>query len=300
MAAVQDDLARASEGADLDEMVAQLQAVTSGSVTPLAGDRVRAVIFRLLRLMTEQTKKVTRGQNTLSILLLLTDAVQVAGILTSPELGWSFDFLSWTSVLSVTRLLRIMVVGWAVAFTVWALSLAVMSLALANTGLVVWRVAIGVTGSVWPLRTLRAFVTVALTALYIPLLESASVFMSCDAMVQAYKEEAPECWGASHGALFAVSLVVVLLFVPFALVMQAVYFDDAPTSGNVEAKALARAELLDTMARTLLVYISLFASEQSRLGLTAITAVAYTVSTSRPRQRPRLAATAPGAAPRPV
>ncbi|KAA0171303.1 hypothetical protein FNF28_00794 [Cafeteria roenbergensis] len=226
--------------------------------------------------MTEQTKKVTRGQNTLSILLLLTDAVQVAGILTSPELGWSFDFLSWTSVLSVTRLLRIMVVGWAVAFTVWALSLAVMSLALANTGLVVWRVAIGVTGSVWPLRTLRAFVTVALTALYIPLLESASVFMSCDAMVQAYKEEAPECWGASHGALFAVSLVVVLLFVPFALVMQAVYFDDAPTSGNVEAKALARAELLDTMARTLLVYISLFASEQSRLGLTAITAVAYT------------------------
>ena len=195
---------------DADEMVGRLQAVTARPGGGWSWDRVRSVIFRTLHLMAERrgNKRPSNMQNLISALLLAFDGFQVVCVIASPEFGYGYEEFAWLESISLTRALNIRLVGLTWALVFWSISSFVLALALANALLVAWQVASGHSGSVWPMRTLRAFVSVVLTALFIPLFQSTARFLSCEQMTSgalAAGDTPPECWSLLHGALFGVS-----------------------------------------------------------------------------------------------
>ncbi|KAA0162585.1 hypothetical protein FNF27_08038 [Cafeteria roenbergensis] len=266
---------------DADEMVGRLQAVTARPGGGWSWDRVRSVIFRTLHLMAERrgNKRPSNMQNLISALLLAFDGFQVVCVIASPEFGYGYEEFAWLESISLTRALNIRLVGLTWALVFWSISSFVLALALANALLVAWQVASGHSGSVWPMRTLRAFVSVVLTALFIPLFQSTARFLSCEQMTSgalAAGDTPPECWSLLHGALFGVSALVLAAFVPFALLVRAIFFNDTPTAGSIVAKPLARADMLDTLCRTTIVLVGLFITEDNRLAILLCVALLYT------------------------
>lgn len=270
---------------DADEMVARLQAATSRPGGGVTWDRVRSVVFRMLHLMAQKrdNKGPSKRQNATSAFLLAFDGIQVVSVLSSPEFGYAFDGFGWLNALSISRALSIRVIGLTWAMALWVFSSCVLALAVANAMLVAWQVGSGGhSGSLWPMRTLRAFVSVVLTALYVPLVQSASRFISCENMTNgalAAGDEPIVCWGITHAILFGASILVLALFVPFAIMVRAIYFDDTPTGGSIVAKPLARADMLDTFCRTTIVFGGLFINDSNRMAILVVVTLLYTVST---------------------
>jgi len=274
-----------------DEMVARLQAATSQSASTFSWEGARSILFRVLHLMAERKegKATSKSSNVTSVLLLLFDFVQVVAVLASPEFGYTFDIFAWVSSLSIGRALGIQLIGVGWAMTLWGMSTLVLVLALSNAILVAWQVASGGhTGSLLPLRTLRAFVTLALTALYIPLVQSTARFLACDRIVAeaaAVGQDFPRCWGPTHAVLFGISVLVLVLFIPFALVVRGIFFDDTPTGGSVVSKPIARTEMLDTACRTTVVLAGMFLTPSNRLLVLLIVAILYMVRSLSPARR---------------
>jgi len=142
--------------------------------------------------------------------------------------------------LSVLRLLGLDTSTVPAFVVMWCIAVAIIVVALANAGYVAWQVRVGFSGSLLPVRTLRAAVTVLLTAGYVPLVEIASEPLSCAKLqLRSTNPEAEvPCWGALHATLFGLGLPLLAAFVAFAFTMRSVYFNDAPLSGIIMAKPI--------------------------------------------------------------
>eukprot|EP01138_Halocafeteria_seosinensis_P000280 gb/GECG01000288.1/.p1 GENE.gb/GECG01000288.1/~~gb/GECG01000288.1/.p1 ORF type:complete len:164 (+),score=18.28 gb/GECG01000288.1/:1-492(+) len=67
-------------------------------------DRVLYVVFRLLKLMTEN-QKVNSTSKLLEVILLVLDWAQVVQLLVSPVFGWHEETFGWASNISVVSII---------------------------------------------------------------------------------------------------------------------------------------------------------------------------------------------------
>ena len=193
-----------------------------------------------------------------------------------------WDFLSFVRQLSVLRLLGIDASTVQAFVGMWAIAAIVVAVALMNAAYVAYQVRVGFSGSLMPVRTLRAAVTILLTAAYVPLVEVLAEPLSCARLQQ--RSLGPqggmvECYGTLHATLFGLSLPILVGFVTFALLMRSVYFADAPLSGAIMAKPIARNEFWDTVARTTLVLLALFLPRTNPMLMTGLFVVMYLLLT---------------------
>ncbi|KAA0147791.1 hypothetical protein FNF29_07136 [Cafeteria roenbergensis] len=274
-------------GDDVDDIMARVQAAASGQAEGSWAQKTESTVFRILGLMLSDSgpssRRKTARYNLLRLVLFFVDWLQLCSIMLSPAVGYSFDwgFLSFMSQVSLLRLLGVDASALEAFVIIWCFAVAIMVLALANVAYVGWQVRVGFSGSLLPVRTLRAAVTILLTACYVPLVEIVAEPLSCEQLQQ--RSPSPQadvpCWGQLHGILFGIGLPVLLLFVGFALLMRSVYFNDAPLSGVVSAKPIARNEFWDTFARTTLVMLSLLLSKSNPMLMTALIGVMYLLLT---------------------
>jgi hypothetical protein len=204
-------------------------------------------------------------------------------ILGSTEYGWQGqEWIRFLSLPNVIGAIGTSSVDWIRYITLWLLASLVIAVALVNAAFVIWRVATNTSGSVWPLRTLRAFVAVVLTALFVPLMTASARSLECETVESLAKATDPSaafnCWGVAHIVMVCVTIGIQVLFVPFAVLLRASSFNDTPTSGSLVAKPVARTEAVDVLARTLLVYVNLSIVDSNRLELLWVVTIVYTVS----------------------
>eukprot|EP01138_Halocafeteria_seosinensis_P000279 gb/GECG01000287.1/.p1 GENE.gb/GECG01000287.1/~~gb/GECG01000287.1/.p1 ORF type:complete len:839 (+),score=87.28 gb/GECG01000287.1/:1-2517(+) len=211
-------------------------------------DRVLYVVFRLLKLMTEN-QKVNSTSKLLEVILLVLDWAQVVQLLVSPVFGWHEETFGWASNISVVSI--ILPPNSPTAFVIaYAGVLVVAWLSLLNAIYVGWDILNESYKSIWPLKTLRALVSIVLTAGFIPIMTILSIPFDCSNLSTFLGEVSCSEFPM---VLFKVSSIITLIvFVPFALLTSLVYFDDNPNSSLPTAKPIGRLDFYDTMMRSVL------------------------------------------------
>ncbi|KAA0177864.1 hypothetical protein FNF27_00412 [Cafeteria roenbergensis] len=272
---------------DVDGIMARVQAATSGQSDGGFWKQVEITLFRIFGLMLSDSGHVSRRKtarfNVLRIILFFVDWLQLAAIMMSPSTGYTFpwEFLAFTKQLSLLRILGIDDADLQTFTVVWAVVIGIMALALANVAYVAWQVRVGFSGSLAPVRTLRAAVLILLTATYVPMISIVAQPLACQQLQRRSRSPDTEvpCWGTLHATMVAIGLPVTLAFVAFAFLMRAVYFNDAPLSGVITSKPIARNEFWDTVARTAVVLMALFLRERDPMLMTVLFIVLYSLLT---------------------
>eukprot|EP01138_Halocafeteria_seosinensis_P008226 gb/GECG01008407.1/.p1 GENE.gb/GECG01008407.1/~~gb/GECG01008407.1/.p1 ORF type:complete len:1702 (+),score=231.44 gb/GECG01008407.1/:1-5106(+) len=214
-------------------------------------DRVKCVVFRLLKLMTENQKVTTLSKIT-EVILLVIDWLQVVQLLVAPDFGWHEDSFQWVGKVSILRLL---LPGQnATSFNIaYGISLVITWMSLLDAFYVSWELMTSNYKSIWPLKALRALVTTVLTAGFIPIMEVLAIPFGCGGMKEFFGDI--DCNGFPHVLYIVSSVITLVAFVPFALLMSLVYFDDNQLSGSPTAKPIGRLDYYDTLMRTCLTLI---------------------------------------------
>eukprot|EP01138_Halocafeteria_seosinensis_P012678 gb/GECG01012954.1/.p1 GENE.gb/GECG01012954.1/~~gb/GECG01012954.1/.p1 ORF type:complete len:1762 (+),score=243.47 gb/GECG01012954.1/:1-5286(+) len=214
-------------------------------------DRIRSVSFQLLNLMTEN-KKVSTWTKVAEVLLLVADWLQVVAILLAPVYAWDEETFSWVNSVSLSELLLPQRTQ-AVFNLGYILAIGLSWLCLLNALYVCYSILRNQYKQIWPLKLLRVLVTTLATAGFIPIMTMLAMPFDCDAMQQYFDTDNCRSWPLVLYLVF--SVLTLLLFTPFALLMGFVYFDDNPLSGLPTAKPLGRLDFYDTFMRAAIVFL---------------------------------------------
>ncbi|KAJ3173927.1 hypothetical protein HDU87_007249 [Geranomyces variabilis] len=120
----------------------------------------------------------------------------------------------------------------------------------------------------WPLILLRNLSALITTVFFMPFLEIFVALVVCQVdtsgqrVVSAFPEQ--ECFG-SNMPLFVLSIVGLLITLPFGLFLNYIYVIPKPDSRNPLAKAHGMLDVLYFLLKTLLVFVSLLTSIEVRL-----------------------------------
>eukprot|EP00002_Diphylleia_rotans_P010916 TRINITY_DN215_c0_g1_i4.p1 TRINITY_DN215_c0_g1~~TRINITY_DN215_c0_g1_i4.p1 ORF type:complete len:1000 (+),score=229.18 TRINITY_DN215_c0_g1_i4:52-3051(+) len=224
--------------------------------------RAEEQLFGLLYLMTKDRKKMFNNKAS-NIVLLLVDFLQFLFFILSPDFPWYIKFdviqhLSQMFQLSFSDL---------PAYFFLPLYLSICGCILTMIALS-FRVAMATRRSnqnVQVIIALRAMVSLFITLGYIPFLRVVVIPMDCviqDGQFVLDMMTDVKCFEGLHVAMFLLSVVVVLTFVPFALLMSLVYFDSHPQSSNYLSRATNRVDFIYTICRTIVVLVATFLTGQ--------------------------------------
>lgn len=85
---------------------------------------------------------------------------------------------------------------------------------------------------IWPIRTLRWFTSVLVSALYIPVVVVLLISLSCtspNGVLTTFKGSNVQCWGADNAVKAVASVITLLAFTPFAIANSVTYYESDPT-----------------------------------------------------------------------
>lgn len=229
--------------------------------------------------MTEQldSSSFTRVMN---LALILFDALTVLSLAVSRDSVLA-PFLRVTiqDLLPAKNTTALAVVYGIVQLIVW--------FAIFDAVFVAWSFAIGRFRALWPALALRAIIGIVGTALYNPFLEVLVIPLRCDYLKYYWDNPGsssgnrrmlggvgggsgePEPLICTDTYLFTVQIVMIVLsllalvsFIPFALLTQLVYVESNPASFAWDSMSSGRDNVLDSVVRTILVFVTFFAKDK--------------------------------------
>jgi len=248
---------------------------------------IESSLMGVWHVMTEQldSSSLTRWIN---LALILFDALTVLSLAVSRDsLLAPFLRVTIQDLLPAHNTTVLAVVYGIVQVIIW--------FAIFDAVFVAWSFAIGRFRALWPALALRAIIGVVGTALYNPFLEVLVIPLRCDYL--KYYWDSPtvstghrllsSIGGGESGVveplictdstlvtpqivMIVLSLLSLLSFIPFALLTQLVYVESNPASFAWDAMSSGRDNVLDSVIRTILVFVTFFSKDSNPIAHSAI------------------------------
>eukprot|EP00741_Cyanophora_paradoxa_P023198 tig00021572_g22406.t1 len=253
--------------------------------------KLEDAFFGVLYTLCERAaKRKSMFKNFISVFLLqFIDFLQLLGLSMTTGNTWSSDVVGWLQ--SITNVYASFMNSHSgiLEFFFWlAASCVFIAMSLS---VLVWYNFRTQRFMMLPVKILRVVVKIMLTAFYITIINFFMWGVRCGA--KGNEENLQVCWSATHLIYLGVSVVALLLFVPYACLMALVYHDRKPLSRDIESRPHGRFDFLYLLVRTAMVLITALvpASQVAAINFTIFVLMllaAVFLITVQPFYRPRI------------
>lgn len=219
-----------------------------------AGRGIDACTFALPAICPPQEKQKPSKKVWSFLVLYLFDLFQVLAIVSSSQFGWNDPISKLVrmaggaleSAVSYNSSFTFALAYFVVVILVWT--------SLIDAAYVSYSFSVNRVTRIWTVKLLRGLVSVLLTVGLIPSLKLLAVPMHMSEIESATNDNDVPGW--MQTALIALSVVTMVLLIPFALAFSLVYYNNNPSSTELKSRSSGRMSFLHTMMRVSLVLVT--------------------------------------------
>eukprot|EP00741_Cyanophora_paradoxa_P013217 tig00000178_g12767.t1 len=216
--------------------------------------KLEDAFFGVLYTLCERAaKRKSMFKNFISVFLLqFIDFLQLLGLSMTTGDTWSSDVVGWLQAITNIYTSFMNTHSGILEFFFW-LSASCVFIAI-SLSVLVWYNFRTQRFMMLPVKILRVVVKIMLTAFYITIINFFMWGVRCGE--KGSEENLLVCWSAPHLIYLGVSIIALLLFVPYACLMALVYHDRKPLSRDIESRPHGRFDFLYLLIRTAMVLIT--------------------------------------------
>ncbi|RYY36976.1 hypothetical protein EON62_01385, partial [archaeon] len=200
----------------------------------------------------QEQRKASWASTLASLLAQLIDFLSLVTLFLRTEFGWAADISDALRISLIDLIIPNKTTGMFIA--AFGIVQVLVWTSMFISVWVAYSFSINSFSAVWPVRLLRATVSLVITAGFIPISQMLFVPLSCSSLEQFEPTDVElGCLSSGHYGLIASAGVALLAFVPFALIMALVFIEHSSTSKDVFACVNGRRQFVDTVGRVIIV-----------------------------------------------